>query len=222
MTEFDAVERQISAVAEAQMTLDRQTARLKRALGERTDALSRALRHLALDLLDRDEKVPQQLIHRLYWESPSLNVSEIYQAFGLRGPQSVASLAGARDVDFPCRDCGEAQIFTVTNRSELSGIRAKHPYCKGCVDRRARERAPETAREAARQREEDRIEDEMLAQAMARYVLEHPDLPDELPGVSMFVSISGARWGGTTVSLGDLLEVRDELRVRGVEWMVQS
>lgn len=194
-------------VAEAQDRLDS----MERALADETDLLTSRLRHFALHLLDGDEKPTQRLIHRLYWESPSLHVSEIYRAFGLKGPMEVAAKAGSYEARVPCRDCDEVRVFTVKTRTQMKALPAKHPRCESCADRWEQEQRPKVVAAERRRVEERRLDDEMLAQAMEAYVRAHPDLPDEPPGTAMYVSLTGARYGGATVRLGDLLEVREEL-----------
>jgi hypothetical protein len=49
---------------------------------------------------------------------------------------------------------------------------------------------------------------------MEAYVFDHPDLPEEPVGTEMLVEIPVPEWGGSTVSLRDLLMVRAELRNR--------
>ncbi|HEY3561799.1 MAG TPA: hypothetical protein VGL05_30245 [Kribbella sp.] len=205
-----AVDRAFAVVAGTQADLYD----LKDALDEQTSELAYQLRLYGMQLHRADEHVDPELVHRLYWETPSLSAQAIYEAFALRSPGEVYKLAGPHELGLPCKDCQTVITYQVKNRTELGKLRSNH-RCEECAAKEAERQRQARARsdaEWARMRQE---EDEALHQAMVAYVLAHPDLPDEPEGESMYVEISGhPNRGGATVSLGALNALRDELRDR--------
>jgi hypothetical protein len=192
-----AVYRTFAALARTQAELYD----LEFALDERTADLTHQLRLLGMDLHTAGELVDPDLVHRLYWETPSVPAQAIYEAFGLRSPSDVSRIAGAHEFGLPCKDCKVVVTYQVKNRTVLRKLRSNH-RCEDCA-----------AKEAERERQAH-ARYEALERAMVAYVLAHPDLPDEPENAAMYVEIPVSEWGGSTVSLGDLNAVRDQLHDR--------
>lgn len=158
--------------------------------------------------------VDPDLVHRLYWETPSLSTQSIYEAFGLRSPGDVSKIAGPHDFGLPCKDCKIVVTYRVKYRTKLTKLRSNH-RCEDCAAKAAERERQDRARRDAEGERSQQEEHEAVERAMVAYVLAHPDLPDEPEGAPMYVDISGSEWcGGVTVRLGALNALRDELRDR--------
>jgi hypothetical protein len=205
-----AVELAFAAVARTQAELYD----LESTLEERAAGLIQQLRLLGMELHRADERVDPALIHRLYWETPSVAAQAIYEAFGLRSPSEVYKIAGPYEFGLPCKDCKTVITYKVKNRTELAKLRSNH-RCEGCAAREAERVRQEQARRVAEWERDRQEHDEAVEQAMVAYILAHPELPDEPEGTPLYVEISGnMRRGGVTVLLSDLNALRDDLRDR--------
>jgi hypothetical protein len=205
-----AVERAFTVVAGTQADLyDLQTT-----LEEHTSELTYQLRLLGMHLHRAGERVDPELVHRLYWETPSLPTQAIFEAFALRSPGEVYKIAGPHELDLPCKDCATVITYRVKNRTELTKLRSNH-RCEECAAKEEERKRQAHARDAAEWKRLYQEETEALERAMVAYVLAHPDLPDEPEGAPMYVDISATEFrGGKTVRLNALNELRDELRDR--------
>lgn len=201
-----AVDRTFAALARTQAELYD----LELALEERTAELTHQLRLLGMDLHTAGELVDPDLVHQLYWETPSVPAQAIYEAFGLRSPSDVSRIAGAHEFGLPCKDCKAVVTYQVKNRTVLRKLRSNH-RCEDCAAKEAERERQAHARYAAQRHRRQQVESEALERAMVAYVLAHPDLPDEPEDAAMYVEIPVSEWGGSTVSLGDLNAVRDQL-----------
>ena len=203
------VERALAAVADTQSQLYEDQA----TLADRTGDLDHQLRVLGMELRRADIRVDRDLIGRLYWEAPSLSTQAIFEAFGLYSPNQVSVIAGKREFHLPCRDCETVLSYTVKNRTQLRKLRgrARCQPCQARLDERERERGAELR---ADWEQRNRDEEAAVQRAMQAYVLAHSELPEQPDGASMYIDIPVPEWGGTTVSLSALDEVRAELRDR--------
>jgi hypothetical protein len=212
MTSPDAsgVERTFAAVAQTQADLYDMEA----ALEQRTGELTYQLRLLGLDLHQAGGLVDPELIHRLYWETPSLSTQAIYEAFALTSPGDVYKIAGPHEIGLPCKDCQTVISYRVKNRTQLTKLRTNH-RCEDCAAKEAERERLARVRSDAEWRRMNQEENEATDRAIEAYVLAHPDLPDEPEGTPMYIDIFRAHGrGGITVRLSALNALRDELRDR--------
>lgn len=132
---LDTVRRAEVAVVEAKQAASHARAQL-------TEALFVACRPYR----DGTRPLPQEELHRLYWEHTDLRQGEVAKAFGLTTGR-LAELAGPREVDAPCGRCGRAARVLRTSRADRREVR-----CEPCgAEQRERERA-EHEREVERLR----------------------------------------------------------------------
>lgn len=207
MTDPDttAVTEVLGVVAATQAKLDATCALLAR----QTQALADEVALLGMEMHSLETTADSGLIRRLYWGAPSLHNQVVYQAFGLRSPNDVSTIAGPTEFDMPCDDCGVSLRHNVKNRTELAKLRATNrcePCAEGAEDRERQRRAELEATWRRRNHEGG----EIIRRAMQAYVVANPDLPEEPSGASMYVDIPVPEWGGTTVRLRDLNEVREQ------------
>lgn len=86
-----AVGEALAAVAETQARLNE----VQALLSAQTRDLHDQLLLLGMDLDSSGETADPELIRRLYWDAPSLSTHSVYEAFGLRSPNDVSTLAWA-------------------------------------------------------------------------------------------------------------------------------
>jgi hypothetical protein len=203
-----AVERALADVAKTQAELNE----LELALADRTSELTDQILLLGMDLHGAGVPADPDLVRRLYWGAASLSTQAIYEAFGLRSPNDVSTIAGPGEFRLPCKDCGTILTHQV-NRTQLARLRANN-RCEACATRAAERERQHRAELETQWRRRQREDDEAVRRAMEAYVLANPDLPEEPTGALMYVEIPVPEWGGTTVRLRDLTAVRADLRNR--------
>ncbi|MFG1629021.1 hypothetical protein [Kribbella sp. NPDC049227] len=204
-----AVERAFAVVAGTQADLYD----LQITLEEHTSELTYQLRLLGMHLHRAGERVDAELIHRLYWETPSLSTQAIYEAFALRSSGEVYKIAGPHELGLPCKNCETVIAYQVKNRTELAKLRSNH-RCEDCAAKAAeRERQANAKSDAEwarfRQEEDEAVQRQWWPTCSpTRSCRTNPRAP-------MYVDIYRAPGrGGVTVRLSALNALRDELRDR--------
>lgn len=128
------------------------------------DTAERNIRILGEEYRRLGLAIPRNILRTLYWDHPTIRVSEICNAAGNADPTALRRLVGPKTITQPCRlKCGTPVTWTPTSRSALAtgDGNARSPWqdprvCEPCGQRARTAQTEERRLSDAEQRKRDR------------------------------------------------------------------